>query len=189
MATKGDQTKQWICHKTYELFVNKGFKSVTMKDVCEATELSRGGLYRHFSSTEDIFMTIIDAMHDHQSLVYEKIAKALPAVQILDELFTIYQEEMLDSKHCLSLAIFEYFSDESPQKEERIRQQYQASKDMWVTLIQYGIDTKEFREVNPEAIFDVILFSYQGVRLYSRMMHIDDNIPQHIFNQIRKLIL
>ena len=46
MSAKGDKTKELICSEAYKLFAEKGFKEVTMKDICEKTGLSRGGLYR-----------------------------------------------------------------------------------------------------------------------------------------------
>ena len=62
MVTKGEQTRDFILKKSYALFVRKGFKSVTMKDVCEITGMSRGGLYSHFSSTGEIFEAILKGM-------------------------------------------------------------------------------------------------------------------------------
>lgn len=52
MGKKGNETKQHIKEQAKILFANKGFKEVTMKDICEATSLSRGGLYRHYDSTD-----------------------------------------------------------------------------------------------------------------------------------------
>ncbi len=37
----------------------KGFKRVTMKDVCEVTNMSRGGLYSHFSGTDKLFEALL----------------------------------------------------------------------------------------------------------------------------------
>ena len=33
---------------------------------------------------------------------------------------------------------------------------------MWVELIEYGIGTGEFRPVEPEAVYDVIVFPTRG---------------------------
>ena len=65
MSLKGDKTKQDIREKAYQLFAEKGFKDVTMKDICELTGLSRGGLYRHYESTGQIYkiIGIIDLRH------------------------------------------------------------------------------------------------------------------------------
>ena len=59
MGTKGDQTRQLICMEALKLFTKRGYKDVTMKDICEKTGLSRGGLYRHYESTEQIFLEIV----------------------------------------------------------------------------------------------------------------------------------
>ncbi|MDV9966360.1 helix-turn-helix domain-containing protein [Clostridioides difficile] len=44
MPTKGEQTKQFIIDTSIMLFSEKGYSNVTMKDICEACNLSRGGL-------------------------------------------------------------------------------------------------------------------------------------------------
>ena len=67
MGKKGEETKSLIKQKAYHLFSQKGFKEVTMKDICQATGLSRGGLYRHYESTEQIFSEILDSFLDVQN--------------------------------------------------------------------------------------------------------------------------
>lgn len=44
MSVRGDKTRKDILEKAYGLFAEKGFKDVTMKDICEQTGLSRGGI-------------------------------------------------------------------------------------------------------------------------------------------------
>ena len=166
MSAKGDKTKELICSEAYKLFAEKGFKEVTMKDICEKTGLSRGGLYRHYSSTEAIFSHIINSlMQTQENEVLNKIESLVPAKQILLELLNRYQIEMLDSSNCLTLAIYEFFSTlQRKGNESLLYEQYLLSKKTWESLIAYGIKTKEFNEVNAEAIIDIIIFSYQGVR-------------------------
>ena len=60
MSKKGDLTKQRIKEQAIKIFAQRGFKDVTMKDICGGTGLSRGGLYLHYSSTRQIFAEIID---------------------------------------------------------------------------------------------------------------------------------
>ena len=80
MSSKGEKTKQDIREKAYQLFAEKGFKEVTMKDICERTGLSRGGLYRHYESTEQIFLEIVYAFSEQQknevSAKIEQIGRA-----------------------------------------------------------------------------------------------------------------
>ena len=191
MGTKGDKTKKKICEEAYKLFSERGYKDITMKDICDKTGLSRGGLYRHYESTEQIFLEIVNSFAERQKNEFEdKIKQRIPAITILDEILSRYANEMTDSQNSLSLAIYEYYSDPKVSKTENsVVKQYEISKSMWIQLINYGMKNKEFRNVNSEAVFDLIVFSYQGVRMYSRLMKIDMSIPNRIISEIKRLLL
>jgi len=152
---------------------------------------SRAGLYRHYESTGQIFQEIITYLQAGQKDEFAgKIKAKAPAAGILEEVLCRYEEEMMDSSSSLSLAIYEFFSNPlSAGCSHSIFQQYLASKKMWVELIEYGIGTGEFRPVEPEAVYDVIVFSYQGVRMYSRLMPVDRAITRRITGQIKKMLL
>ncbi|WP_445662476.1 TetR/AcrR family transcriptional regulator [Cohnella herbarum] len=51
---KGEKTKIHIIMKSAELFNRKGYAATTMQDIMDATGLTKGGLYRSFSSKDDI---------------------------------------------------------------------------------------------------------------------------------------
>lgn len=191
MSLKGDMTKQVIREKAYQLFARKGFKEVTMKEICELTGLSRGGLYRHYESTEQIFLEIVRSFSDQQrEEVCTKIEQHIPAVTILEELLSKYEREMSDTENSLSLAICEFYSNPAVSKEDNcVKEQYEISKSTWTALIHYGITTKEFQCVNPESVFHVIVFAYQGVRMYSRLMKLNHDIPAQIIREIKRLLL
>lgn len=191
MSARGDKTRKDIKEKAYRLFAEKGFKDVTMQDICERTGLSRGGLYRHYESTEQIFLEIVNAFSDQQKNdVCEKIEKRVPAAVILEELLTKYEKEMGDRESSFSLAICEYYSNPAVSKEDNsVKRQYEISKSAWLELIHYGIGTKEFNCADPEAVFHMLVFAYQGVRMYSRLIEMDRNIPAQITNEIRMRLL
>ena len=191
MGLKGEMTKQDIREKAYQLFAQKGFKEVTMKDICERTGLSRGGLYRHYESTGQIFQEIIDTFSAKQKdEVFMKIEQKVPAVEILEGLLSKYEKEMNDYENSLSLAICEYYSNPAiPKEDNSVKRQYEISKSTWNALIDYGMGTKELRRVNPESVFHVLVFAYQGVRMYSRLMDLDRDIPAQIRKEIERLLL
>ena len=191
MGKKGDETKKHIKEQAKLLFANKGFKEVTMKDICEATSLSRGGLYRHYDSTDQIFAEIISEFLDVQNNIFsESIEKGISASEILNEILNNYQLEMLDAKHSLSMAIYEYFSSKNIAENEHILlKRYQLSFDYWDKLVNYGISRGEFKSVDTKGIIDLILFSYQGIRMYSQLMPIQKETPISMIEQIKKLLL
>lgn len=191
MNKKGQKTREHIKKCAAILFAEKGFKQVTMKDICEATQLSRGGLYCHYESTRQIFQEMIDDMMSRQDQEFDlRIGQNQSAVTILDDILEGYRKEMLDSRSSLSTAIYEYFSlPEIAGQKNALYQQYLISANTWKKLIQYGIDRKEFHEVDIEAVFHLIVFSYQGVRMYSKLMPVDEGIPSGIVRQIKKILV
>ena len=191
MGKKGENTKKFIREKAACLFAQKGFKNVTMKDICSVTGLSRGGLYRHYGSTGQIFSEIVDTFMSRQdNELSEKMSAGLPAPQILDEVLERYCREMADGAASLSVAIYEFYSENfSEGHENSLLKQYQYSVDMWNAFLSYGIERKEFREVDCREVIDMILFSYQGVRMYSTILPLDEQIPLRIINHIKKTLL
>lgn len=191
MSTKGDKTKQIICDEAYKLFSKRGYKDITMKDICEQTGLSRARLFRHYKSVEQIFLEIVnDFSTEQKDKVSAKIVDHIPASTILSEILSRYANEMIDSENSLSQAIYEFYSNpEISKTKNSVITQYGILKSTWIDLINYGMVTKEFKKVNPEGVFDIIIFSYQGVRMYSKLMKIDESIPNKIINEIKRLLL
>lgn len=188
---RGEETRQLIKKCSCALFAKKGFKQVTMKDICESTKLSRGGLYCHYGSTQEIFKEIInDFMSQQNDSFSEKIAKKQSAKTILEDVLEKYKVEMLDNQSSLSLAIYEYFSvKDNAETKNELYVQYLASFNAWQNLLEYGIKNGEFNNVDIRSVFDLIIFSYQGVRMYSKLMPIDEDIPQRIIEQIKKILI
>lgn len=185
MSAKGDSTRQEILETARRLFAEKGYKDVTMSLLCQETGLSRGGLYRHFESVEQIFLAVMEGFaRDQGADIRAQMEREVPGPVILRGLLERYRQEMAGREDSLSLAICEYYSGH-PGMEGA----YAHSKAAWVELIRYGTGRGEFLPVEAEALFDLLVFAYQGVRLYSRLMELDPAVPGHITGQIQKLLL
>lgn len=190
MGNKGEETKKLIREKACSLFAKKGFKNVTMKDICIETGLSRGGLYRHYDSTHQIFSEIIDSLMKAQDNEFsEKMEKGYPAVQILNEILERYRTEMLDSAGSLSLAIYEFYSEIKTGSNNMLLKQYEHSVNVWKDFIAYGIQRGEFKNVDSDELADIIIFSYQGVRMYSEIFPVDEKVSERIVNHIKRELL
>src|ERR1700758_2532153 len=68
---KGELTRERIIAQAAPLFNQRGFAGCSMQDVMEATGLEEGGLYRHFSSKEElaaeVFRYAVDRMNKLRS--------------------------------------------------------------------------------------------------------------------------
>lgn len=55
MGDKSAQKKKLIVERARRVFMEKGYKEVTMKDIVEECDISRGGLYLYFQNTREVF--------------------------------------------------------------------------------------------------------------------------------------
>ncbi len=65
MGTKGIKTRQQIVAKSLQLFSVKGYFNTSISDILEATHITKGGLYGHFGSKEDIWKAVYVEVHTH----------------------------------------------------------------------------------------------------------------------------
>ena len=60
MASKGERTRQMIVDQALQLFSVKGYYHTSISDIQAATGLTKGGLYCHYGSKEDIWYAVYD---------------------------------------------------------------------------------------------------------------------------------
>lgn len=64
MAKKKEfKSKDKIVKVAFALFLEKGFKEVTIKNIMEATKLSKGAIYHHFESKEEIYFQTLSTYY------------------------------------------------------------------------------------------------------------------------------
>ena len=134
MAGKREKTRESIIDASYPLFAGKGFKQVTMKDVCEVTGMSRGGLYSHFSGTDELFEAVLENITEKSSMDFrEEIKKGTSAVEILQKALSDMEEEMKHPEDSLNIALYEYAETVNNDVMERLNRN---AEEKWKKLIQ-----------------------------------------------------
>lgn len=61
---KAKETRSKIIEYSTKLFLEKGFKGVTISDILKTTGLSKGAFYHHFSSKEELFVELMQSLID-----------------------------------------------------------------------------------------------------------------------------
>lgn len=182
MGRKGTKTKETIRSQAYQLFAEKGFKTVTMTDICEKTGLSRGGLYRYYSGTEEIFSEILS----EEYVIADRIEKKEKARVILEDMLEAIKAEIMEKELSLSLAIYEYANLGN---EDFFTNINHKAKKRWISLLEYGMETKEFQPVDAGQVSDLILYYYQGLRMWSRVISFDEQVAENYVRTVKQLLL
>ncbi len=74
MTNKGELTKIKIVENSLQLFSVKGYYNTSINDILKATGLTKGGLYSHFQSKEDIWYAVYEkAVLIWRDLVFRNI--------------------------------------------------------------------------------------------------------------------
>lgn len=74
METKGARTRQLIIEKSLQLFSVKGYYNTSIRNIMEATGLTKGGLYGHFESKEAIWYAVYDeAVKRWHAVVFDQV--------------------------------------------------------------------------------------------------------------------
>ena len=74
MSTKGELTRQTIIEKSLQLFSVKGYFNTSISDILHATGLTKGGLYCHFKSKEEVWRAVYEeAVEIWKSVVFKGI--------------------------------------------------------------------------------------------------------------------
>ncbi|HHY81668.1 MAG TPA: TetR/AcrR family transcriptional regulator [Clostridiales bacterium] len=184
MGEKGKKTIERIKNESLKLFVERGYKDVSMQDICNAAGLSKGGLYRHFGSKAEILLSLTG--EERKIDVLAKIANKEPAVQILNEYLDEFYQNMLMSDKSLAYALFEYATVE---KENALLAKDDKDSLTWKSLIDYGIKTGEFNDIDYEPVMHSFLFAYRGVRIWSRAIEIDEDIIKSIIENVKLMVV
>lgn len=53
-------TRDYILKEAYKLFLNNSYEAVSVSMICEAIGFTKGALYHHFTSKEELFHAVID---------------------------------------------------------------------------------------------------------------------------------
>jgi TetR/AcrR family transcriptional regulator, transcriptional repressor for nem operon len=86
MGIKGTKTRQQIIKEALQLFSVKGYFNTSISDILEVTHLTKGGLYGHFRSKEEIWYAVYDeAARTWKGIVFKDIRKIADPLQRIEK--------------------------------------------------------------------------------------------------------
>lgn len=178
MGEKSLQKKEYILEKARQVFSEKGYRTVTMKDIVDACEISRGGLYLYFDSTKELFLQVLQKESQEADDVFSReIGEDATAADILTLFLKEQKKELLRKKDTLTVAIYEFFfENHMPKKENTLRKQFDAAVKILEVLIVSGVKSGEFVCENPKAMARNIMFVLEGLKIASCSMGITEEM-------------
>lgn len=174
MGEKSQKKKKYILETARKVFLEKGYKDVTMKDIVEACDISRGGLYLYFSSTREIFLEVLKLEADDTDDVFESnISKDATATDILALFLKEQKKELLRKNNNLTMATYEFFfAEKMPKKDNFLKTQFDAAVKIIEQLIEAGVENGEFYCDDCSGAARNIMFVLEGLKVTSQTIGI-----------------
>ena len=185
-----DERKSQILSAAEGVFTKKGFDEARMDDIAEETGLSKGTLYNYFKSKEDLVIAILDRIFLGAFKQFETPESA--KLSASESIWRFTEEAISDYKKMLHMMPIAYeflalaFRNKIVQK--ALKEYFNVYMDVLEPIIQRGIDTGEFRNVDAQevaiaagAIFEgtVLLWVYDKSRV---------DVERHIRSSIKLLL-
>ncbi len=192
MGDKSVQKRKYILDKARAVFAEKGFKDVTMKDVVDACEISRGGLYLYFSSTEELFLAVLadDTSEDDEEAVVAALSGNASAGDMLALFLKEQKKEILRKKNNLTIATYEYFSlHKVADKDNPLKLQFDTAVRIVEKLIENGVESDEFYCENPLGCARNLMYVVEGLKIASKTIGVtEDAIDKELMYVLEGLV-
>lgn len=149
-----EERKDQIMNAAEEVFSQKGFSDARMDDIAEETGLSKGTLYLYYKSKDDLIIAILDRIFQHEFRTFENLD--LASMSATDAIWNFAETTSKDVKMMMRLLPITYefmglaFRNKFVQK--AFKAYFNRYMDILIPIIQHGIDTGEFRPVDPKEI-------------------------------------
>ena len=177
MGEKSEQKKKYILDKARVVFSEKGYKNVTMKDIVDACDISRGGLYLYFSSTEELFLEVLSDTHeeDDEEAVDAALSGEASASDMLALFLKEQKKDILRKKNNLTVATYEYFSvHKVSARENPLKNQFDTAVRIVEKLIENGVENEEFYCENPLGCARNLMYVVEGLKIMSKTIGVTE---------------
>jgi len=145
-----DARKGQIINAAEDVFTKKGFNEARMDDIADETGLSKGTLYLYFKSKDDLIIAILDRMFQLEfkqlQTINQSEMSATDAVWKISELLT---KDILGMLRLIPI-VYQFLALAFRNKyvQKALKKYINQYLDILTPIIQRGIDSGEFREVD-----------------------------------------
>jgi TetR/AcrR family fatty acid metabolism transcriptional regulator len=99
-------TRERILEAAEKLFAEKGFHETAMDEIVRASKVSKGGVYFHFPSKEELFFALLDKLADAlQREVQREIARRRGAVAKIQGALEVVLRTLTSQRHLAQIIL------------------------------------------------------------------------------------
>jgi TetR/AcrR family transcriptional repressor of nem operon len=175
--TKGEQTRRKIVEAAAPIFNQHGYEGSSLNDLMAATGLKKGGIYRHFSSKEELAAEAFDytweAAWNARLLHVDEKTSGIAKLKQLIANFVEYKSPVAGGCPILNTAT------DSDDGNSVLRARVAKALRSWLSRLQAMVEqaqeSGEIRpDVDPKVVATLIVASLEGAVMMSRLQRNDE---------------
>ncbi|HKV22225.1 MAG TPA: helix-turn-helix domain-containing protein [Mycobacterium sp.] len=173
-----EHTRTVLLDAAEDVFAEKGFTPATLDDIARAAGYTKGAIYKHFATKEDLFLAVSDRYWRRYFDNFAEVMSASKKVTAreLDEIATRWRQLSLDrgAEHAALGHEFTLYLLRNPDARERVAAKRAEVVDKLATFIVEGIDRLGGTLVIPALTFaQVLVATSDSVVLGSQLDDVD----------------
>jgi TetR/AcrR family transcriptional repressor of nem operon len=174
MANKGERTREQIVEKAAALFNQHGYHKASIADVMRATGLEKGGIYRHFSSKEELALAAFRfAAEKMRQRFTEALLGKVASRERLRAIVSVYARIPEDPPvpgGCPILNASTEADDSDPELREEARRVMKSLTRALSAILREGRERGELRsDVEIEPAANVFIAGLEGAVMLSKL--------------------
>ncbi len=152
-----EETVQKILDTAERLFVEKGYDRASLQDIIEATGLSKGAIYHHFASKEDIFYSVCDRIGQHNAEVLAKVRDD-SSLNGLEKLRAIFKVSLQPERQAKMFCMMPYLLDNAKFLATEMQSIFQEVVPLFVEpIIRQGMADGSIQTGRPRELAEAML--------------------------------
>jgi AcrR family transcriptional regulator len=187
-----NETHETIMREAKRLFATKGYNGTSMNDIVRASGVSKGAIYNHFDSKENLFMTLLDLETEQGFNQLETLMGA--GSSVLDRLITAIKYTFSTSVACpreVCMMQIEFMMTASRIEDinPSLQKRYQSIHGFFVSLLDEAKKKGEIRSnVDSNGIVTLVYAMLDGLAFQHATLGIQYD-TEHLESVLMELIL
>jgi AcrR family transcriptional regulator len=180
--------KEEIVQAAVQEFLERGFEGASMDNIARRASLSKGGLYHHFRSKDEILIYANQKLSVPEDEIFRRILLNRSMEKGLKEFISEYISYWMDNRENLKfyfLSMVKAFEDEK--LSDLYRRYAEDVFEMLESMFEMGMQNREFREHNPTGRSTALISAINGM-LGFMMLGVGPSGPE-IINYFQKVFV
>ena len=164
-----DIRKDQIMNAAQVVVASKGYDQARMDDIVKKAQLSKGAIYWYYKSKKDIYLSLIDYwFNEYSAGVLKSLEDKDSSSEQLKSLFEYFVDQFDQNPDTFKIMVeFWRTSGLDVDFNNKLQEIYSQFLEYIIDIIKNGIESGEFKEVDPRITALSILINIEGIHWFT----------------------